>query len=340
MMPSMNTALDPFPNGWYVLAESKDLAANTHMARTWMGREVIMWRDQDGDVLVADAFCPHLGAHLGPEAGGLLKDNKLVCPFHGFEYAHSGQCVKVAQGAVPGAIKLHTYPAHEVNGLICAYYDRTGKAPEWSVPEVPESDFTHRAFVKRRIRAHPQMTSENSVDWSHLLYLHGYDNLEQRADTEIDGPFLNAYYAFNRSMLTPVLNRFRFRFRFEVDISVWGLGISIVNVHAPEIGLKARQWVFATPSDGEYMDYWMGAHVFSAPRLGGLHWLPRGFILPRLSKLFAQELSTEVSFDEKVWSRMAFQPNPRLCQTDRDIFRYRRYCEQFYPDNESCQPSA
>ena len=330
----MSTSLNPFPHGWYVLAESKDLQPNTHMARTWMGREVIVWRAEDGSVLVADAFCPHLGAHLGPEAGGLLRENRLVCPFHGFEYAHSGQCVKIAQGAAPSAIKLHTYPVQEANGLVCAYYDSTGKAPEWSVPEVPESDFTHRAFIKSRMRAHPQTTSENSVDWSHLLYLHKYENLKHRADTEIDGPFLNAYYAFDRGMTAPLLNRFRFH--YEVDVSVWGLGISIVTVHAPEIGVKSRKWLLATPSDGEYIDYWMGAQVLSAPRLGGLHRLPQGFVLPRLSKLFARELATEVGFDEKIWSRMAFQPNPGLCQTDRDIFRYRRYCEQFYPNNEPC----
>ena len=330
---SESTPLNPFPHGWYVLAESRDLAPNTHMARVWMGKEIIIWRARDGALLVADAFCPHLGAHLGPEAGGRLMDNRLVCPFHGFEYEHSGKCGKVTQGAAPSAIRLTTYPAEEVNGLICAYYDSSGEAPQWSIPDLAQSHLSHRAMVKRRIRAHPQITTENSVDWAHLTYLHGYHNLKQRQPTEIDGPFLNTYYAFDRAMTTPLVKRIRFR--CEINVSVWGLGISTVRVYSPDNGLESRQWLLATPVDGEHIDYWMGSHVSTAPKAFGVHLLPEALVLPRLSKSINKELVAEVGFDERVWQRMQYRPNPALCQADGDIFRYRQYCQQFYPSAES-----
>ena len=325
----MDALLDPFPHGWYVLAESRDIARNQHKTRTWMGREIIIWRDQSAGLLVADAFCPHLGAHLGPEAGGLLKDNRLVCPFHGFEYAASGKCVKVTAGPAPSAIKLASYPVQEVNGYIYAYYDREQREPAWSIPDVSEDGCAHRAINKRRIRAHPQITSENSVDWAHLAYLHGYDNLKQRQASEIDGPILKAYYAFDRRMTGAFLRSMRFR--FEIDVSVWGLGVSTVKVRGAEIGFEARQWMLATPVDGEHIDYWLATDTFTAPRLLGLHRLPEAFLLPMLSKLLTKELVTEVSFDERVWSSMAYQASPSLCQADRDISRFRRYCQQFYP---------
>ena len=325
----METPLNPFPTGWYVLAESKDIGANTHMARTFMGRQIIVWRDEGGRLLVADAFCPHLGAHLGPEAGGLLKDNRLVCPFHGFEYEASGKCAKVTQGSAPSALKLASYPVQEVNGYVYAYYDDERRTPEWSIPDVEEAGFEHRAIAKRRIRAHPQITSENSVDWAHLAYLHGYDNLKQRQDTEVEGPILKAYYAFDRGMTAPLFKHIRFH--VEIDVNVWGLGVSTVKVSGLEIGLKARQWMLATPVDGEYIDYWLATEIHAAPRVGGLHRLPKALVLPWLSKIINKELVTEVGFDEQVWSSMAYQPNPALCQADRDIFRYRQYCQQFYP---------
>ena len=42
---------------------------------------------------MAEAFCPHLGSDLGPAAGGRICDGRLVCPFHGYEFDATGQCV-------------------------------------------------------------------------------------------------------------------------------------------------------------------------------------------------------------------------------------------------------
>lgn len=45
----------------------------------------VAWCDDEGRVCVAGAFCPHLGSHMGPTVGGLVRDGCLVCPFHGFQ---------------------------------------------------------------------------------------------------------------------------------------------------------------------------------------------------------------------------------------------------------------
>ena len=82
--------LPAFPDGWYFVALSRDLQPGTLLGRQWMGQPIVAWRDQDAAVCVAGAYCPHLGARLSPETGGRLKDGRLVCPFHGFEYDASG----------------------------------------------------------------------------------------------------------------------------------------------------------------------------------------------------------------------------------------------------------
>ena len=70
-------SLDPFPDGWYVIALSDDIGVDRLIEKTWMGREIVAWRDAHGRVCVADAYCPHLGSYLGLGAGGEIRDGKL-----------------------------------------------------------------------------------------------------------------------------------------------------------------------------------------------------------------------------------------------------------------------
>jgi phenylpropionate dioxygenase-like ring-hydroxylating dioxygenase large terminal subunit len=46
--------------------------------RHYFGRELVLYRSASGEVSVVDAYCPHLGAHLGP--GGPIWSNKRYQP--------------------------------------------------------------------------------------------------------------------------------------------------------------------------------------------------------------------------------------------------------------------
>jgi len=45
---------------------------------------LVVWRGESGKVYVADAYCPHLGAHLG--VGGEVAGECIKCPFHGWAF--------------------------------------------------------------------------------------------------------------------------------------------------------------------------------------------------------------------------------------------------------------
>jgi nitrite reductase (NADH) small subunit len=47
------------------------------------GRQVAVFRLRDGSVRALAAVCPHRG---GPLADGLLDQDVVVCPLHGFSY--------------------------------------------------------------------------------------------------------------------------------------------------------------------------------------------------------------------------------------------------------------
>ena len=220
-----------------------------------MGQEIVAWRDRTGAVCVADAFCPHLGSHLGPQTGGVVRNGNLVCPFHGFEFDVTGRCAATPDAPPPKSARLKSYPVQEVNGFIFAYWDHLGRQPAWRIPELPRDGGRRRAITRRRLRAHPQTTTENSVDFGHLTYVHGYSNLRQLAPTVLEGPFLTSFYSFTRPMLTRGLRAVHFS--VDIKITVCGLGVSMVETHAPAMGLNAMQWVLATPVDGDRIDLWL-----------------------------------------------------------------------------------
>jgi nitrite reductase (NADH) small subunit len=47
------------------------------------GKEIAVFRLRDGSLRALGAACPHRG---GPLADGILDDNVVVCPLHGYTY--------------------------------------------------------------------------------------------------------------------------------------------------------------------------------------------------------------------------------------------------------------
>ena len=99
-----------FPDGWFFFELSRNLPPGKLVGKQWMGRQVVGWRNGAGQICVADAFCPHLGARLSPETGGQIENGNLVCPFHGFTYDVSGACV-----STPNAPPHACLPARPVS---------------------------------------------------------------------------------------------------------------------------------------------------------------------------------------------------------------------------------
>lgn len=59
-----------------------------------VGEQVAVFRGQDGEAYVVDAYCPHLGANLA--VGGQVVGNCIECPFHGWQFRGTdGKCVKI-----------------------------------------------------------------------------------------------------------------------------------------------------------------------------------------------------------------------------------------------------
>ena len=234
------TELPPFPEGWYFVAHRKSVLREKLIERTWLGEEIVAFCNEKGRICVADAFCPHLGSHMGPTVGGLVRDGCLVCPFHGFEFDTTGQCVATPNAPAPKAAKLKVYETSEILGLVFAWWGAGDRPPQWHLPDDPPADaeWSRLRSCTLRFRGHPQETTENSVDLEHLGYTHGYDDVQPAGTLSVNGAYLESCFDFRN------VPRIAGLIDIVSDITtvthVHGLGYSFVEFHEKTIGMDAR----------------------------------------------------------------------------------------------------
>ncbi|MFT4572735.1 MAG: nitrite reductase/ring-hydroxylating ferredoxin subunit [Hyphomicrobiaceae bacterium] len=306
------------PTGWYVVATSEELGAGDVLRRHYFGRELVLWRTEGGEPALVDAYCPHMGAHFGH--GGRVDGDNLRCPFHGFSFGASGQCTGIPyEGDPVPDLRVPAMVVQEHSGLILAWYDAKGRSPEWSVPELPTDGWTGMALDSFHVHSHPQETSENSVDFGHFRFVHGFDAPHIRTEVALDGPLLTAGYGFRRS-LDPDGDE-NLIVDVEIDIEVHGLGYSLVNIHVPSYELRFRQFVLPTPIDGEHIELRLATAIPKQDDPEATKWL--------LGTTF-DTLKAEVAEDIPIWENKRYVARPGLAASEKRIAVYRGWARQFY----------
>lgn len=324
--------LPPYPDGWYAVALSAELPRNAMISRTFCGEEVVVFRKSSGELAAVDAYCPHLGAHMG--RGGCIEDDTLVCPFHAFRFDGDGTCVATGYGTKPPpkAI-LRTWPVIDRNGLVLVYHDGEGRAPTWEPPEVDQSEWLPLRCETLELASHPQETTENSVDLGHLSVVHGYDAVDVLDPLEVDGPYLTARYTMTRhnpwlAALPAIVNAFR--------VHVWGLGYSMVEIHTENFDFHFRLFILPLPLDGERIQLRVALSVHRDCSAAGVNPMlavvPRTFFLPILQRATLNGVVGDVRQDFDIWQNKKYVQPPVLAKGDGPIGPYRRYCRQFYPE--------
>ena len=101
-----------FPNGWFKLCDVSDLANGRIQNVSALGLNLIVFKSmKTSQPVVMDAFCPHLGAHLG--VGGRVSDGGVVCPFHGWCIGETGHVsdIPYCTGTLPKnrVQRIHTH---------------------------------------------------------------------------------------------------------------------------------------------------------------------------------------------------------------------------------------
>jgi nitrite reductase/ring-hydroxylating ferredoxin subunit len=339
MTPAPTHTTLPTPNSWYAVAFSDELKAGGVLARTVAERDLVVFRTASGVACAFDAYCPHLGAHLG--IGGKVVGETLRCPFHAFRYDTAGVCVATGYGTKPPpTARASVWPIREVDGIVFVYYDCLGRPPTWEPPALETAGWTpliHRVFD---LHDHAQETVENSVDLGHFAIVHGYSEMTERGEPVIEGARFQTAYSAGRP--APVLGRFGATVRFDFAIDLHGLGCSIVTIGVPSYGVTARLFVLATPTVKERINLALAVSLREIEDPARMHPLARLLPHQMLQGLIARMIHQSVVHDARqdfvIWEHKRYTQPPALAQGDGPIGKFRLWARQFYAQPDVVAP--
>jgi 3-ketosteroid 9alpha-monooxygenase subunit A len=168
------------PTGWFQVAWSDEIGVGDVHTMKYFGQELIAWRAESGQVTVMNAYCEHLGAHLG--FGGTVVGEVLQCPFHGWQWSQEGRNVCIPYEDRPNrGRRIKTYPVTECNQSIYVWHDIEGRTPFFDAPDVfasfgdgssLDAYYPQQRLFRQGLELHPQYVLENGVDFAHFKYVH------------------------------------------------------------------------------------------------------------------------------------------------------------------------
>ena len=138
-----------------------------------LGEKLVAFRDSNGEAGLVDAFCPHRRA---PMFFGRNEKAGLRCAYHGWKFAHTGECLEMPtepkDSAYRTKIRIKAYPTWEGAGIVWAYMgpaDATPAPPDYEFIRAPSA---HR-FVSRTVQDCNYLQAlEGGLDSSHATILH------------------------------------------------------------------------------------------------------------------------------------------------------------------------
>jgi phthalate 4,5-dioxygenase len=141
-----------------------------------LSERLLAFRDTQGRYGLIDEFCAHRGVSLW---FGRNEDNGLRCPYHGWKYDYTGQCIEVPSEPVESGfcnkIKLKSYPLIERGGMLWTYMgpaETQPPLPAWEFANVP----AEQRFVSKRLQECNWLQAlEGGIDSSHVSFLHRGD---------------------------------------------------------------------------------------------------------------------------------------------------------------------
>lgn len=157
---------------WWVAAHASEVTQ--HPILRWiLEMPLVLYRTENGDPVALHNRCPHRWAplHLGA-----VKGSAIVCPYHGMEFAPSGQCVNVpTQEKTPSAIRVRSFPVVERYGFIWLWTGDVDGADPALIPSslaFLDDPAWHMAWGYKSANGNFMQLKENVLDLTHFAFLH------------------------------------------------------------------------------------------------------------------------------------------------------------------------
>lgn len=313
--------LPPFPIGWFAIAYGADLVPDTVLTTRFCGQELVVFRDSFGRPAVLDAYCPHLGAHLG---NGTVRDEGIRCPFHGWLWSPQGRCVEMPYGGrvSPGA-KTRSWPVAEQDDVILVW--NGSQQPTWTMPTFSDRQWSAPRRMRRTIHSHPQEILENTADLAHFRFVHGTHPMKVTARVAMDGPRFEVEIESDPDAVSEQFRLGANALHLNGSAFCHGPGLAAATIGLPGV-FSGLQRLYATPVDGAQIDL---------RGIVNLEIIDDNDTADEFLAVIADSVINEWDKDIAVWESKRYLPKPLLNRAETLIPDYRRWYQQFYQPDSS-----
>lgn len=157
---------------WYMVAWPHEVSAQTPLARTVLGDDLVLFRTAAGEAVALEDRCAH---RLAPLSKGRIEADGIRCMYHGVKFGAAGQCIEIpAQPQGHPNMCVRRYPLVEKDGFLWIWMGVPEKVdptkiidapwahdPRW----VPSQGYLH-------VHAHMSLVADNLLDFGHLPFVH------------------------------------------------------------------------------------------------------------------------------------------------------------------------
>jgi 3-ketosteroid 9alpha-monooxygenase subunit A len=326
------------PTGWFQVAWSAEVGVGDVHRMRYFDHDLVAWRGESGSVTVMDAYCQHLGAHLG--YGGTVIEDRIQCPFHGWEWNAAGRNVCIPYEEHPNrGRKIKTFPTVERNEAIYIWHDCERRQPYFDVPDVFTSwddgataaDY-HAAYpdstlFSERLELHPQYVMENGVDFAHFKYVHKVPIVPVFTRHDFDEPVSYVDFTISFDGSTNSAD--------EINSGVQainaGLGVAVTKSWGM---IDNRTATAVTPVDDHTCDVRFSVWIRREP--GADEEASRA-----MARRHAQGVIDQFLADLEIWSHQRYADPAALCRDEYAGFTaLRDWAKQFYPENQTAATNS
>ena len=301
-----------FARGWFMIAFTDELSVGEVVPMRRFDQELVLFRTESGEAKVFDAFCPHMGAHLGH--GGKVDGETIICPFHAWRFDAAGKCTEIPYAKrIPPKAAIPCWPVTERNGMIFVWHDPEKNLPDWEVPVIEEyedPEFLPWRYAEIEVKTPPLAIAENLADAGHFIPVHNTH--------PVPGSFSNEYRDHVgeqkiRAVAYPVHGG---KDEFESTATYYGPGYQVTRLHGAGTGVIVNAH---TPIDGKRVVLRFGVSMSAGA----------GFT-DELVDHFIDNMRDGYLQDVRIWENKIYLDKPVLCDGDGPIGELRRWYSQFY----------
>ncbi len=167
------TEAKPFPmNAWYAASWDYELK-QALTARTICGKDLVLYRRRDGRPAALEDACWH---RLLPLSLGHLKDDQIVCGYHGLVFNSTGRCTHMpAQETINPSACVRAFPTVERHRLVWVWMGDPALADPAKLPDFhwnDDAEWVGEGGTFYKLQCDYRLVVDNLMDLTHETYVH------------------------------------------------------------------------------------------------------------------------------------------------------------------------